>query len=55
MILMNCHPACIYLRREIFIPSKTLSLRELTVQVLFELELYRKPKNDAVSGPPSVR
>ena len=27
MILMNCHAACIYLPREIFIPCETLSLR----------------------------
>jgi len=55
MILMNCQAACIYLPREIFIPCKTLSLRELTVQVLLDLELYRILKNDAVSGLPSVR
>ena len=55
MILMNCHAACIYLPREIFIPCETLSLRELTMQVLLDLELYRILKNDAVSGLPSVR
>ena len=55
MILMNCHAACIYLPREIFIPCETLSLRELTMQVLLDLEPYRIPKNDAVSGLPSVR
>ena len=55
MILMNCHGACIYLPREIFIPCETLSLRELTMQVLLDLELYRILKNDAVSGLPSVR
>ena len=55
MILMNCHVACIYLPREIFIPCETLSLRELTMQVLLDLELYRILKNDAVSGLPSVR
>ena len=54
MILMNCHAACIYLPREIFIPCETLSLRELTMQVLLDLELYRILKNDAVSGLPSV-
>ena len=55
MILMNCHAACIYLPREIFIPCEILSLRELTMQVLLDLELYRILKNDAVSGLPSVR
>ena len=52
---MNCHAACIYLPREIFTPCETLSLRELTMQVLLDLELYRTLKNDAVSGLPSVR
>ena len=55
MILMNCHAACIYLPREIFIPCETLSLRELTMQVLLDLELYRILKDDAVSGLPSVK
>ena len=55
MILMNCHAACIYLPREIFIPCETLSLRELTMQVLLNLELYRILKSDAVSGLPSVK
>ena len=55
MTLMNCHAACIYFPREIFIPCETLSLRELTMQVLLDLELYRILKNDAVSGLPSVR
>ena len=55
MILMNCHAACIYLPREIFIPCETLSLRELTMQVLLDLELHRILKDDAVSGLPSVR
>ena len=55
MILMNCHAACIYLPREFFIICETLSLRELTVQVLLDLEFYRILKNDAVSGLPSVR
>ena len=55
MILMNCHAPCIYLPREIFIPCETLSLREFTMQVLLDLELYRILKNDAVSGLPSVR
>ena len=54
IILMNC-AACIYLPREILIPCETLSLRELTMQVLLDLELYRILKNDAVSGLPSVR
>ena len=53
--LMNCHAAIIYLPREIFIPCETLSLRELTMQVLLDLELYRILKNDGVSGLPSVR
>ena len=53
--LMNCHAACICLPREIFIQCETLSLRELTMQVLLDLELYRILKNDAVSGLPSVR
>ena len=55
MMLMNSHAACIYLPREIFIPCETLSLRELTMQVLLDLELYRILKNDAVSGLPSVK
>ena len=55
MILMSCHAACIYLPREIFIPCETLSRRELTMQVLLDLELYRILKNDAVSGLTSVR
>ena len=55
MILMNCHAACIYLPREIFIPCETLSRRELTMQVLLDLELYRILKVDVVSGLPSVR
>ena len=55
MILMNCYAACKYFPREIFIPCETLSLRELTMQVLLDLELYRILKNDAISGLPSVR
>ena len=55
MILMNCHAACIYLPRESFIPREILSLRELMMQVLLDLELYRILKNDAVSGLPSVK
>ena len=54
MIFMNCHAACIHFPREIFIPCGTLSLRELTMQVLLDLELYRILQNDAVSGLPSV-
>ena len=42
---MNCHAACIYLPREIFVPCETLSLRELTMQVLLDLELYCILKN----------
>ena len=41
--------------REIFIPCETLSLRELTMQVLLDLELYHILKKDVVSGLPSVR
>ena len=55
MNLMNCHAACIYLPREILISCESLSLRELTVHVLLDLELYRIVKNDAVSELPSVR
>ena len=47
MILMNCHAAHIHLPKEMFV-----SLRELTVQILLDLELYRILKNDAVSGVP---
>ena len=36
-------------------PCEALSLRELTMQVLLDLELYRILKADAVSGLPSVR
>ena len=39
MILMSCHAAGIYLPREIFIPCETLSLGELTMEVLLDLEL----------------
>ena len=55
MKLMNCHAACIYFPREILISCESLSIRELTVQVLLDLELYRILKNDAISGLPSVR
>ena len=55
MNLVNCHAACLFLPREILISCESLSLRELTVQVLLDLELYRIVKNDAVSGLPSVR
>ena len=55
MNLVNCHAACIYFPREILISFESLSLRELTVQVLLDLELYRLLKNDAVSGLLSVR
>ena len=43
------------LPREILISCESLSLRELTVQVLLDLELYRIVKNDAISELPSVR
>ena len=55
MNLMNCHAACISLPREILMSCENLPLRELTVQVLLDLELYRTVKNDAVSRLPSVR
>ena len=55
MNLMNCHAACIYLPKEILILCESLSLRELTMQVLLDLELYRILKNDAISGLPSVK
>ena len=55
MNLLNCRANCIYLPREISISCESLSLRELTVQVLLDLELYRIVKHDAVSELPSVR
>ena len=56
MNLMNCcHAACIYFPREILISCESLSLRELTVHVLLDLELHRIVKNDAVSELLSVR
>ena len=55
MNLINCHAARIHLPNEIFISIENLSLRELTVQILLDLELYRMLKNDAVSGVPSVK
>ena len=55
MNLINCHAARTYLPKEIFISIESLSLRELTVQILLDLELYRMLKNDAVSGVPSVK
>ena len=55
MNLINCHAARIHLPKEIFISLESLSLRELTVQILLDLELYRMLKNDAVSGVPSVK
>ena len=55
MNLINCHAARIHLPKEIFISIESLSLRELTVQILLDLELYRMLKNDAVSGVPSVK
>ena len=41
MNLINCHAARIHLPKEIFISIESLSLRELTVQILLDLELYR--------------
>ena len=55
MNLINCHVARINFPKEIFISLESLSLRELTVQILLDLELYRMLKNDAVSGVPSVK
>ena len=55
MTLMNCHAACIYLPKKMFIPCETVSVRELLMQVLLDLELYRTLKDDAVSGLPFVR
>ena len=48
MNLINCHAARIHLPKEIFISLESLSLRELTVQILLDLELNRMLKNDAV-------
>ena len=39
--------ACIHLPREILVSCESVSLRELTMQVLLDLELYRILKNDA--------
>ena len=55
MNLINCHAASIHFPKEIFISLESLSRRELTVQILLHLELYRMLKNDAVSGVPSVK
>ena len=53
--LMTYHAARIHLPKEIFISFERLSLRELTVQILLDFEIYRMLKNDAVSGVPSVK
>ena len=50
MNLMNCHAARMHFPKGIFTSLESLSLRELTVQILLDLELYRMLKNDAVSG-----
>ena len=50
MNLMNCHAACIYLPKEIPISCESLSLRELTTQVLLDLEPYRILINSAILG-----
>ena len=55
MNLINCHAARTHFPKEIFTSLESLSLRELTVQILLDLELYRMLKNDAVSGVPSVK
>ena len=55
MNLINCQAARINFPKEIFISLESLSLRELTVQILLDLKLYRMLKNDAVSGVPSVK
>ena len=41
MNLINCHAARIHLPKEIFMSLESLSLRELTVQIFSNLELYR--------------
>ena len=41
MNLINCHAARMHLPKEIFMSLERLSLRELTVQILLNLELYR--------------
>ena len=55
MNLMNCHAARIHLPKEIFMSLESLLPRELTVQILSDLELYRILKNDADSGVRSVK
>ena len=55
MNLIDCHAARIHIPKEIFISLKSLSLRELTVQILLDLELYGMLRNDAVSGVLSVK
>ena len=55
MNLMNCHAECMYLPKGILISCESLSFRELGMQVLLDLELYRILKNDAISGLSSVR
>ena len=55
MNLINCHAARIHLPKEIFISLESLSLRELSVQILLALELYLMLKNDAVSEVPSAK
>ena len=55
MNLINCYAVRTHFPKEMFISLESLSLRELTVQILLDLELYRMLKNDAVSGVPSVK
>ena len=55
MNLMTSHAARIHLPQHFFISLESLSLRELTVRILLDLELYRMLKNDTVSGVPSVK
>ena len=44
------------LSRSVYIfAQRNFYARELTMQVLLDLELYRILKNDAVSGLPSLR
>ena len=51
---MISHTACIYLPKEIFGSFESLSLRELSLQILLDLELDHMTKNDAVLRDPLV-
>ena len=50
MNLINCHAARTRFPKEIFISLESLSLRELTVQILLDLELYRMLKTMRFQG-----